>query len=78
MKACGIVLAALTSGSPSSRVGLVTGSRMSPQCEPDQTPCEVRVRAHTSACISQNPIATPDRVKKLPGKEMKTLDMDTL
>lgn len=47
MKASGIVVVSLTSGSPSSRVGLVTGSRMSRRCQPDQTPCEVHAWAHT-------------------------------
>lgn len=65
MKARGTVVASLTSGLPSSRAGLVTGSWMSPQHEPDQTVCEVRacVRTHP-VCISQNPIRTSDNVKK--------------
>lgn len=83
MKARGIVVASLTSGSPSSRAGLVTGNGMSPQCEPDQTPCEVSVCVPVRAHISQNHIRTPDNVKKerkLTGKEIKkkkTLDTDT-
>lgn len=64
MKARGIVVASLTSGSPSSREGLVTGNGMSPQCEPDQTPCEVSVCVPVRAHISQNHIRTPDNVKK--------------
>lgn len=69
MKARGIVVASLTSGSPSSRAGLVTGSGMSPRREPDQTACEVRARAHTHLCASaRNPIRTPDNVRKTDGE----------
>ena len=83
MKACGIVVASLTSGSPSSRARLVTGSRMSPQREPDQTPCEVRARAatrpRTRLCVSAGILLENQIMSKTDGgkKEMKTLDMDT-
>lgn len=77
MKACGIVVASLTSGSPCSRAGLVTNSGMSPQREPDQTQREASARSR--ARISQNPIRKPDNVKNWWGieiKKKKKLDMD--
>lgn len=77
MKACGIVVASLTSGSPSSRAGLVTGSGMSPRREPDQTPCEVSARAHTSACASAKILLENLIMSKADGEGDKALDMDT-